>query len=51
MPLIDPTRIINNLIVLGVLGGIFFLIYSKLDKEQVKNVIDGIKRLFGKKEE
>ena len=51
MPLIDPTRIVNNLIVLGILGGIFFLIYSKLDKEQVRNLIDGIKRMFGKKDD
>ncbi len=51
MPLIDPTRIINNLTVLGVLLGIGFMIYSRMDKEKVKSTIDGIKKLFGGKEE
>ena len=51
MPLIDTTRIINNLIVLAVLFGIGFMIYSKMDKEQVKATMEGIKRLFSGKEE
>ena len=51
MPLIDPARIFNNLIVLGVLGWIFFMIYLKLDKEKVKSTMEGIKGLFSRKEE
>jgi len=51
MPLLDPTRIINNIIVLVILGGIFFMIWNKLDQEKVKSTIEGIKKLFGKKEE
>ena len=51
MPLIDPTRILNNLTALAVIFGIGFLIYSKLDKESVKSTIEGIKGLFSKKEE
>jgi len=51
MPLIDPARIINNLTALGVILGIGFMIYSKMDKERVKETIEGIKNLFGSKEE
>ena len=51
MTLIDPTRIINNLVVLGVLAWIFFMIYSAMDKEKVKSTIESIKGLFGRKEE
>ncbi len=47
MSLIDPTRIMNNLIVLGVLFAIGFMVYSKMDREKVKATIDGIKKLFG----
>jgi len=51
MPLINPTRIINNLIVLGVVTWIFFMVYTKMDKEKIRETIDGIKNMFGKKEE
>ena len=51
MPLIDPSRIINNLIVLGVLLGIGFMIYSRMDKEKVKATVASLKNLFGSKEE
>jgi len=51
MPLISLSRVGNNLIVLGVLLGIGFMIYSKMDKEKVRSTIDGIKRLFGGKKE
>ncbi len=47
MALIDPSRILNNLIVLAALLGIGFLVYSKMDKEKVKSTIDGFKKLFG----
>ena len=51
MALIDPTRILNNLIALAVVLAIFFMIYSKMDKEKVKDTIERIKNLFGKKED
>jgi len=51
MPLIDPTRIGNNLIVLGILFAIGFMIYQKMDKERVRETVEGLKNLFGKKEE
>lgn len=51
MPLIDPSRVFNNLIALGVIAWIFFMIYSKMDKERVRSTIDGLKNLFGGKKE
>lgn len=51
MPLLDMSRVGNNLIVLAILFGISFMIYSKMDREKVKATIEGIKNLFGKKEE
>jgi len=51
MPLIDPTRIINNLIVLGVLLGIGFMVYSRMDKARVKDTIEKLRGLFGGKKE
>lgn len=51
MSLINPTRVVNNLVVLGILLGVGFMIYSKMDKEKVKSTIEGIKKLFGRKEE
>ena len=51
MALIDPTRIFNNLIVLGVLAWVFIMIYSKLDKERVRATMEAIKNMFGSKEE
>ena len=51
MPLIDFTRVVNNLIVLGVLVGIGFMIWSRMDKGRTRETIDGIKRLFGGKKE
>lgn len=51
MPLIDPSRIFNNLVALGVIFGIGFMIYSKMDKEKVKSTIEGLKGLFGGKKE
>ena len=46
MPLIDATRVFNNLIVLGILFGIGFMIYSKLDREKVRNTMENIKGLL-----
>jgi len=51
MPLIDPTRIMNNIIALGVIAWIFFMIYSKMDKEKVKDTIERLKNLFGGKKD
>ena len=51
MPLLDPARIFNNLVALGVILGIFFMIYSKLDKARVKDTIERLKGLFGGKKE
>jgi len=51
MPLINATRVLNNIIVLGVLAAIGFMIYLKLDKERVKSTIESIKGWFGSKEE
>ena len=49
MAFLDPTRIFNNLIVLFVLGWIFFLVYSKMDKERMKQMADSFKSFFGGK--
>lgn len=54
MPLIDPTRILNNLIVLGVLFWIFFLVWSKIDPLRRQSIVETIKGFFDsfdKKEE
>ena len=51
MPLLDATRVFNNLIALGVIGWIFFMIYSKMDKEKVKDTMERLKGLFGGKKE
>lgn len=51
MSLIDPTRIVNNFIALGVIAWIFFMIYSKMDKEKTKDTINKLKNLFGREKE
>ena len=51
MPLIDTSRILNNLVVLAVLGWVFFMVYSKMDKDKVKALVDNIKGMFKGKEE
>lgn len=51
MPLLNPSRIINNLTALGVILAIGFMIYSKMDKEKVRDTIDKLKGLFGGKKE
>jgi len=51
MPLIDPARVVQNVIGLFVILAIFFMVYSKMDKEQLRRTIGAIKRLFGRKEE
>lgn len=51
MPLIDPSRVLNNLIVFGILLWIGFLIYSKMDKAKVYSAIESLKKMFGNKEE
>jgi len=51
MPLIDPTRILSNLLVLGILLWIGFMVYNKMDKTQVHNTIEKIKGWIGNKEE
>jgi len=47
MPFIDPTRILNNLVVLAILLFIFIMIYSKIDKEKLKEIKEAIKGMFG----
>ena len=51
MPLLDPTRILNNLIVLGILAWIFFLVWSKMDQEKTRETWNNLKNLFGGKKE
>ena len=51
MPLINPTRILDNLLVLGIILWIGFMIYSKMDKTQVHNAIERIKGWIGNKGE
>ena len=48
MSLIDVSRVINNLVALGVILGIGFMIWSSMDKEKTRETIAGLKRLFGK---
>ena len=49
MPLINASRVINNLLVLAILFGIGLLIYSKLDKNQIRHIINSIGGLFERK--
>lgn len=51
MPLIDPTDILNNLLVLGILLWIGFMIYTKMDKDKVHSAMEKIKGWVGSKEE
>lgn len=51
MPLMNLSRVGNNLIVLGILFAIGFMIWSKMDREKVRGTVDGLKRLFGGKKE
>lgn len=50
MPLINPTRILNNLLVLGILAGIGFMIYSKMNKDKIQSVKEKIQGWMGKGE-
>ena len=50
MPLINLSRVGNNIIVLAILFGIGFMIWSKLDKQKAKSTIDGIKNIFRRKD-
>ncbi len=51
MPLMSLSRVGNNLIALGVIIWIFFMIYSKMDKARVKDTMNRLKGLFGGKKE
>ena len=51
MPLLSMSRVGNNLIALAVLAWVFFMIYSKMDKQKTRDTIDKIKGLFGGKKE
>ncbi|KKN11192.1 hypothetical protein LCGC14_1028960 [marine sediment metagenome] len=51
MALLSISRIGNNLIGLGVIAWVFFMIYSKMDKEKLRSTMDGLKKLFGGKKE
>ncbi len=47
MSLLDMSRIGNNLLALGVILAIVFMIYSKMDQAKVRNVINRLKEFFG----
>lgn len=47
MPLFNASRAWNNLLTLIILSIFLFIIYSKLDKEKVRDTIDNIKAWFG----
>ena len=47
MPLLEGARIINNLIVLGILLWIISAIYSKMDKQKLNEFWEKIGGLFG----
>ena len=51
MPLLNISRVGNNLIALAVIAWIFFMIYARMDKAKVKDTIDKLKGLFGGKKE
>jgi len=51
MPLINLTRVTNNLVALAIILGIGIMIYAKMDKEQLRRTIEAIKGLFKRKEE
>jgi len=51
MPLIDPTRVLNNLIVLGILLGLGLMIYFKMEKDKREALSEFIKKMLGSKEE
>lgn len=51
MPLINPSSILSNVLVLGIIFWIGFMIYSKMDKLQVHNAMEKIKGWIGRKEE
>ena len=51
MPLLNISRVGNNLIAFGVIAWIFFMIYTKMDKEKVRDTMDKLKGLFGGKKE
>lgn len=51
MALIDPSRVVNNFIALGVIAWIIFMVYTKMDKERVKDTMAKLKGLFGGKKE
>ncbi len=51
MPLIDLSRVGNNLIVLAILLGIAFMIYSQVNSARARGTLDRIKGLFGGKKE
>ena len=51
MSLIDPAKVVQNLIALGILFWVGFLIYSKMDREKLKSTTERLKKLFGGKDE
>ncbi len=51
MPLLDLTRVVDNLLVLAILFIIGFMIYTKMGSEKAKGTMERLKGLFrGKKE-
>lgn len=51
MPLINPSRIVNNVIALIIILWFAFLMWSKLDKQRVKEIFDSMSGMFRNKEE
>ena len=49
--LIEPSNLLSNLLVMGIIFWIGFMVYSKMDKQQVHNTIERIKGWIGNKEE
>ena len=50
MPLVNPKNVLDNVIVLAILVWIGIMIYAKMDKEQVKHIIDTVKSWVGGKD-
>lgn len=51
MPILNVTRVFNNLIVLGVLVWIGVMIYSKMDREKLRAMGESLSKMFGGREE
>ncbi len=50
MPLLDMTRVVDNILVLVILFIVGFMIYTKIDREKAKDTMERLKGLFKRKE-